>query len=168
MYTCLVWQGYLSGGLTPSIRYSCKTYVLVVGRQRKNLIDLPDACAGGWRTTKKSVIGKGVDSAAVLLLLFLFRKRHESMISLYGCEAGLTPQKQQELKDSEKAHLFVRKVVTENGMVLPFTYVGQGNLTNPRSTENVKGSLLFDIRMDAQLPDYLQYDFGLSKGNLLS
>jgi len=86
----------------------------------------------------------------------------------WECEAGLTPQKQQELKDSEKAHLFIRKVVTENGMVLPFTYVGQGNLTNPRSTENVKGSLLFDIRMDAQLPDYLQYDFGLSKGNLLS
>ena len=83
----------------------------------------------------------------------------------WECEAGLTSQKQQQLIDSEKAYLFIRKVESENGIVLPFTYVGTGKLENPRVTENIKGSLLFDIKMDVRLPDYLQYDFGLSKGN---
>ena len=53
---------------------------------------------------------------------------------------------------------------SENGIVLPFTFVGTGKLENPRESENAKGSLLFDIRIDEALPDYLQYDFGLSKG----
>lgn len=83
----------------------------------------------------------------------------------WECEAGLSLQKQQGLIDSEKALLFIRKVESENGIVLPFTYVGTGKLENPRVTENIKGSLLFDIKMDVQLPDYLQYDFRLSKGN---
>ncbi|MDD2302198.1 MAG: hypothetical protein PHG30_06545, partial [Eubacteriales bacterium] len=60
---------------------------------------------------------------------------------------------------SSKAHLFVRKISMENGITLPFTYVGAGVLTNPRNTSNPKGTLLFDIKMDEVLPDYLQYDF---------
>ena len=63
--------------------------------------------------------------------------------------------------NSRKAVLFIRKVAAEHGIQLPFTYVGEGTLTNPRETENVKGTLLFDILMDQELPDYLQYDFGL-------
>ena len=82
----------------------------------------------------------------------------------WECEAGLKPEKQQELIDSKKAYLFIRKVESENGIVLPFTFVGTGKLENPRATENPRGSLLFDIWIDEPLPDYLQYDFGLSKG----
>ncbi len=52
---------------------------------------------------------------------------------------------------------------SKNGIVLPFTYVGIGKLTNPRKTDNPKGTLLFDITMGNELPDYLQYDFGLNK-----
>ncbi|WP_208321183.1 hypothetical protein [Aminivibrio pyruvatiphilus] len=48
--------------------------------------------------------------------------------------------------------------------MLPFTFVGTGKLENPRKTDNPRGSLLFDIWIDEPLPDYLQYDFGLSKG----
>lgn len=81
----------------------------------------------------------------------------------WECEAGLNHSQQKELIDSQEAHLFIRKVVSENGMVLPFSYVGTGQLTNPRKTDNPKGSLLFDIHMDHALPDYLQYDFGLAQ-----
>lgn len=58
----------------------------------------------------------------------------------------------------------------ENGIVMPFTYVGIGHLTNPRKQvgfDNQKNkqviTYLFDIPMEDELPDYLQYDFGLKK-----
>lgn len=63
---------------------------------------------------------------------------------------------------SKKASVFIRKVESENGIVVPFTYVGEGIMRNPRKTDNMKGTLLFDIHMDNELPDYLQYDFGLT------
>ena len=87
----------------------------------------------------------------------------QSNLFQWECEAGLNYKQQSELINSNKALLFIRKVESENGIVLPFTYVGTGKLTNPRKTENAKGSLLFDIEMDEDLPDYLQYDFGLTK-----
>lgn len=67
------------------------------------------------------------------------------------------------LNKSDYAYLFIRKVSDENGIVLPFTYVGKGNLLNCRSTDNGNGTYLFDISMENELPDYLQYDFGLTK-----
>lgn len=67
------------------------------------------------------------------------------------------------LENSSFAHLFIRKVSSENGIVLPFTYVGKGKLTNARKTEGSNGTYLFDITMENELPDYLQYDFGLTK-----
>ena len=72
--------------------------------------------------------------------------------------------------NSDCAYLFIRKVSTENGIVLPFTYVGKGKMTNPRKQvkfDNTKGrnviTYLYDIVMENELPDYLQYDFGLNK-----
>ena len=66
--------------------------------------------------------------------------------------------------------MFIRKVSDENGIVMPFTYVGKGKLTNPRKQvsfdEQKKKNVttyLFDIPMENELPDYLQYDFGLTK-----
>lgn len=67
------------------------------------------------------------------------------------------------LNSSSYAHLFIRKVADENGIVLPFTYVGKGKLSNCRRTDNGNGTYLFDIGMEIELPDYLQYDFGLTK-----
>ena len=67
------------------------------------------------------------------------------------------------LKASSYAHLFIRKVSSENGIVLPFTYVGKGKLQNCQKTETGNGTYLFDIAMEHKLPDYLQYDFGLTK-----
>lgn len=67
------------------------------------------------------------------------------------------------LNQSQFAYVFIRKVDNENGIVLPFTYVGKGKLTNCRATGNGNGTYLFDIHMENELPDYLQYDFGLTK-----
>ena len=69
----------------------------------------------------------------------------------------------EKLKNSSFAYLFIRKVADENGIVLPFTYVGKGKLSNCRKTDNGNGTYLFDIGMENELPDYLQYDFGLTK-----
>ncbi len=67
------------------------------------------------------------------------------------------------LKASSYAHLFIRKVSYENGIVLPFTYIGKGKLSNYRKTDSGNGTYLFDVAMERPLPDYLQYDFGLTK-----
>ncbi len=69
----------------------------------------------------------------------------------------------EKLKASKFAYVFIRKMKDENGIVLPFTYVGKGKLENPRKTNDEKGTYLFDIHMENSLPDYLQYDFGLTK-----
>ena len=73
-------------------------------------------------------------------------------------------------QNSEHAYLFIRKVSDENGIVLPFIYVGKGKMTNPRKQvkfDKAKGkdvvTYLYDIVMENELPDYLQYDFGLTK-----
>ena len=74
------------------------------------------------------------------------------------------PQSQlSKLLSSKYAHLFIRKVDSENGITLPFTYVGIGHLKNPRKmVNNGVTTYLFDIKMENELPDYLQYDFGLT------
>lgn len=73
-------------------------------------------------------------------------------------------------QNSEHAYLFIRKVSDENGIVLPFIYVGKGKMTNPRKQvkpDSTKDrdvvTYLYDIVMENELPDYLQYDFGLTK-----
>ena len=87
----------------------------------------------------------------------------ESMANVSAADV----EKQQ---NSEHAYLFIRKVSDENGIVLPFIYVGKGKMTNPRKQvkfDSAKGkdvvTYLYDIVMENELPDYLQYDFGLTK-----
>ncbi|MDF2988411.1 MAG: putative helicase [Eubacterium sp.] len=69
----------------------------------------------------------------------------------------------EKLTHSRYAYVFIRKVESENGIVLPFTYVGTGQLTNPRKNDGGNRTYLFDIQMENELPEYLQYDFGLTK-----
>lgn len=68
------------------------------------------------------------------------------------------------LKNSKFAYVFVRKMDSENGIVLPFTYVGKGTLTNPRYQEGNR-NYLFDILLENELPEYLQYDFQIKELN---
>ncbi len=88
----------------------------------------------------------------------------------WECEVNISDKKLKGLNESERAYVFIRKVSDENGITMPFIYVGTGKLTNPRkqlSTDVVSGkpvtTYLYDIPMDNELPDYLQYDFGLSQ-----
>ena len=76
----------------------------------------------------------------------------------------------QALDESDHALLFIRKVDEENGITLPFTYIGKGKLTNKRPLHGIDSktgkpyySFLYDIVMEQPLPDYLQYDFGLNE-----
>lgn len=62
-------------------------------------------------------------------------------------------------KNCKQAFVFVRKVKSENGIVLPFTFVGTGQLQNPRKDATTNGSILYDIHMDTPLPDDLMEDF---------
>ena len=92
----------------------------------------------------------------------------ESRMFQWETVANVSAGDYQKLVNSKRAYLFIRKVSTENGMTLPFIYVGQGRLTNPRKQvkydETKKREVvtyLFDVPMNDELPDYLQYDFGL-------
>ena len=79
-------------------------------------------------------------------------------------ENNISDKDLQGLNHSDNALVFVRKVTTEHGIVLPFTYVGSGKLTNPRMQMKEEGrTCLYDIQMENVLPDYLQYDFGVNK-----
>lgn len=62
-------------------------------------------------------------------------------------------------KNSKVAYIFVRKVESENGITLPFTYVGTGRLHNPRKNATTNGSILYDIHMDTPIPSDLMEDF---------
>ena len=84
--------------------------------------------------------------------------------------ADISTSDLEKLKNSKQTLLFIRKMSDENGIVMPFTYVGIGHLTNSRKQvgfDKQKNkqltTYLFDIPMENELPDYLQYDFGLTK-----
>jgi len=63
------------------------------------------------------------------------------------------------LKYSKIAHVFIRKIREEDGITLPFTYIGTGKLTNARKTTNPGKTILFDVKLDNEIPEYLNYDF---------
>lgn len=83
--------------------------------------------------------------------------------SLFQWESknNLSDAERAKLLNSKKAYVFIRKTSDEGGIVQPFIYAGTGHLSNPRPQKENR-SLLFDIVMDCPLPDYLQYDFGLT------
>lgn len=68
------------------------------------------------------------------------------------------------LLETKKVYLFVRKMKTEDGITLPYTYFGTGKFTNMRESfteENGKQypTLLFDIVLDNPVPKYYHLDF---------
>ena len=73
--------------------------------------------------------------------------------------AHIKADEERKQKESKRAFVFVRKVEAENGITLPFTFVGTGRLHNPRKDATTNGSILYDIHMDSPLPDDLMEDF---------
>ncbi len=72
----------------------------------------------------------------------------------------------QKLLNSNKVHLFVRKMDDEDNVVLPFTYFGIGRFENVRDSKVIDrktnaeySTLLFDIRLDNEVPTEYRIDF---------
>ncbi len=69
----------------------------------------------------------------------------------------LDNKKGETLIKTGRAHLFVRK--SKKGD-MPYIYLGEGTLTNPRDSGNEAKALLFDIVLDEPLPEEYDYDLG--------
>jgi hypothetical protein len=65
------------------------------------------------------------------------------------------------LNSVEFADIFVRKAKKEDGVIMPFVYLGLGKLTNKRVSSNVGQALLFDIVLEKAVPEVYKYDFGI-------
>ena len=64
-------------------------------------------------------------------------------------------------QESDRAYLFVRKVESEDGIVLPFTYIGTGRMVYIEGSEKANGAHLYRIQMDVEAPEDLYFDFKL-------
>lgn len=92
----------------------------------------------------------------------------ESRLFQWESMVNISKDDLKKLNASKEVYLFIRKVSEENGITLPFTFVGKGIATNPRkivkfdqTKQKEVFSYLFDIPMENELPDYLKYDFGV-------
>ena len=65
------------------------------------------------------------------------------------------------LKNSTAVHAFVRKVDQEDGVQLPFTYIGRGKMDYIEHSEKPNGAHLFRISMDLEAPEDIYFDFKL-------
>lgn len=65
------------------------------------------------------------------------------------------------LKSSKKAFVFVRKVNKEDGIQLPFTYIGSGRMEYIENSKKPNGAHLFRIPMEETAPEDIYFDFKL-------
>ena len=77
------------------------------------------------------------------------------------------------LMNTKVVHVFIRKMDEEDGITLPFTYFGTGKFTNDRPSkvkrtvdgiESFVDTLLFDIKLDNEVPDELRMEFEVPEG----
>ena len=65
------------------------------------------------------------------------------------------------LKTSKQAFVFVRKVDNEDGIQLPFTYIGSGKIEYIEGSMKPNGAHLFRIPMEKPAPEDIYFDFKL-------
>ena len=75
--------------------------------------------------------------------------------------AHITDKELTSLKDSSEMHLFVRKTDSEDGIQLPFTYIGSGEMEYIEGSKKPNGAHLFNIRLTEEAPEDIYYDFKL-------
>lgn len=78
--------------------------------------------------------------------------------------ADVSESEKQHLRNSEKIHLFIRKMENEDSVTLPYTYFGLGKLSNERNSfteeQGIKHpTLLYDIILDNEVPEDYFVDF---------
>ncbi|MCQ2499667.1 MAG: DUF3427 domain-containing protein [Lachnospiraceae bacterium] len=67
------------------------------------------------------------------------------------------------LVSNSNVQIFVRKFQKEDGVNLPYVYLGSGKLKNPAATENVKQTVKFTVKLDNELTDYLYEQFNIEE-----
>ena len=75
--------------------------------------------------------------------------------------ANIRERELTDLKNSKKVYIFVRKVENEDGIQLPFTYIGSGKMEYIEGSKKANGAHLFRIAMDATAPEDMYFDFKL-------
>ena len=75
--------------------------------------------------------------------------------------AHITDKELTSLKDSSEMHVFVRKTKSEDGIQLPFTYIGSGKMEYIEGSKKPNGAHLFNIRLTEEAPEDIYYDFKL-------
>ncbi len=91
-----------------------------------------------------------------------------SKIFQWESVANVSEIEKEHLRSSKKVHLFIRKMESEDGVTLPYTYFGLGTFTNERNSfteeDGVKHlTLLYDIVLDNEVPEDYYIDFEISK-----
>jgi len=75
----------------------------------------------------------------------------------------LDNNKGKKLIEQRYVYVFVRKIQKEDGIIMPYIYLGKGELTNSRLSSNPKNTLLFDVILEHEVPEYLKYDFEIEE-----
>ncbi len=91
-----------------------------------------------------------------------------SKIFQWESVANVSEFEKEHLRSSKKVHLFIRKMESEDGVTLPYTYFGLGTFTNERNSfteeDGVKHlTLLYDIVLDNEVPEDYYMDFEIPK-----
>ena len=75
--------------------------------------------------------------------------------------ANISEKQLAELKESKGAHIFVRKVENEDGIQLPFTYIGHGKMEYIEGSKKPNGAHVFRVPMKGPAPADIYFDFRL-------
>ncbi|MBQ9911252.1 MAG: DUF3427 domain-containing protein [Lachnospiraceae bacterium] len=75
--------------------------------------------------------------------------------------ANISNRELEGLKNSKEMHIFVRKVENENGITLPFTYIGSGIMEYIKGSKKPNGAHLFRVPMKETAPEDIFFDFKL-------
>jgi hypothetical protein len=75
--------------------------------------------------------------------------------------ANVSDRELYNLKNSKGIHIFVRKVANEDGIQLPFTYIGMGKMEYIEGSKKPNGAHLFRIPMEETAPEDIYFDFKL-------
>ena len=73
--------------------------------------------------------------------------------------ANVSAKELDNLKNSKCIHIFVRKVDNEDGIQLPFTYIGSGKMEYIEDSKKSNGAHLFRIPMETTAPEDIYFDF---------
>lgn len=75
--------------------------------------------------------------------------------------ANISSKELNALKSSKKMLIFVRKCDNEDGIQLPFTYIGSGKMEYIEGSKKANGAHLFRIPMETEAPEDIYFDFKL-------